>query len=166
MALILFNYFNNQTGSAAYADSPIPTWLVDPPRQAIWKFSLEASSDSRWFGIGANVIDKLPDARNWNEVTKTRNIPLHPHNWIVEILVETGIVGLFLMIATIGYYSLNLARNYLRTGDTAFMAALCVWATYWVISLFSVSYWSSWLQITFLIATAICLSGRKDPAKP
>ncbi len=140
---------------------PFPIWLIDPQRQEIWAFSWNAGESNRWFGVGINVINELASAADWNSITKTRNIPLHPHNWAVEIIVETGIVGFAVMLMCIGYNVLRWARGFLASGDPALLAALGVWAAYWASSLFSVSYWSSWLQGSFVVATAVCLAGRQ-----
>ncbi len=140
---------------------PFPIWLIDPQRQEIWAFSWHASEMNRWFGVGINVIDKLPSAAEWNTATHTRNIPLHPHNWMVEIIVETGVIGLAAMLICVGYFTLRWARVYVVSGDPALLAVLGVWAAYWAASLFSVSYWSSWLQCSFVAATAMCLAGRR-----
>ena len=138
-----------------------PIWLIDAQRQEIWAFSWHAGEGHRWFGVGINVIDKLAAAADWNLETMTRNIPLHPHNWMVEIVVETGIIGFTFMLVCIGYISLRWVRRFLRSGDPALLTVLGVWAAYWAAGLFSVSYWSSWLQVSFLVATSICLAGKQ-----
>lgn len=145
--------------------TPIPYWLIDPPRQAIWLNAWEAGEPYRLFGAGINVIDRLPGADEWNEMTHTRTIPLHPHNWAVEIVVETGIVGFAAMLLALVYLSLRLVRAYLRTGDLAVLAAIYVWIAYWTIGLFSVSYWSSWWQVSFVAAMAFSLAVRADDDK-
>lgn len=146
-------------------DLLLPKWLIDPQRQEIWAFSWQASELNRWFGVGVNVIDKLPNASDWNMETGARNIPLHPHSWIVEIIVETGVFGFAAMLMSIGYFVVKWMRGYLATGDLALLAVLGVWAAYWAASLFSVSYWSSWLQASFLVATILCLAGRQNAAR-
>jgi len=137
-----------------------PVWLIDPQRQEIWSFSWQASEVHRWFGVGINNIDKVPAASEWNLETGTRNIPLHPHNWVIEVAVETGLIGLAAMLTTIGYMAYRFVWCYLHSGDATLLAVVGVWAAYWSSSLFSVSYWSSWMQVTFLVTTAICLASR------
>lgn len=149
-------------GKDAYenaSDLYVPYWLVDPPRQTIWEFSWNAGAENRWLGVGINAIDSLPNADEWNAVG-TRNIPLHPHNWVVEIVVETGVVGLSAMLMLIAYVSWRLITEYIRFGDGAVLAALFVWGCYWTSSLFNYSYWSSWWLVSFFVTMAICLSLR------
>jgi len=138
---------------------PLPEWLIDPPRQAIWTFAWNAGEPHRWLGVGINVIDKLPGARDWNLLTGTRNIPLHPHNWVVEIVIETGIVGLVGLLSILTLFASKHICRYLRSGSPALLALAGVWGAYWISGLFSFSYWSSWWQVSFLAATAICLAG-------
>lgn len=157
-------FFYNPNVPKSAVELLLPGWLVDPQRQTIWAFSWNAGEPHRWFGVGINAIDKLASAAEWNDAISTRNIPLHPHNWMVEIIIETGIIGFISMLLGIGYFSLRWARQFLRTGDSSLLALLGVWSVYWATSLFSVSYWSSWLQASFLITTAICLACRQAQA--
>ena len=153
------------TGLPANEEFFFPLWLVDPPRQVIWAFAMKAGEAPQWFGVGINMIDKLPGASDWNQVSGTRNIPLHPHNWIIEVMIETGAIGIIALVVTIIFSAFSISREFLKTGHWAFLAALCVSAGYWTNGLFSVSYWSAWWQISFFVATAICLAGapRRDP---
>ncbi|NQV43890.1 MAG: O-antigen ligase family protein [Rhodospirillales bacterium] len=143
----------------------IPLWLIDAPRQAIWSYSWHAGEAHRWLGVGINVIDKLPGARDWNTVVGVRNIPLHPHSWIVEILVETGVIGFVAMAGSIIYCTFAMVRGFLVSGNHAVLAALCVWAAYWTSGAFNFSYWSSWWLVSFIIAMAICLASQKAGSK-
>lgn len=144
--------------------TPIPYWLIDPPRQAIWLNVWEAGEPYRLFGAGINVIDQLPGAGEWNATTGTENIPLHPHDWVLEIIVETGFVGFGAMLAALAYITSLLVREYLRSGDRGVLAANAVWFAYWTIGLFNVSFWSSWWQVSFVAAMAICLAFRDSRA--
>lgn len=166
MAWWLVSFQPRHTWFPEDVTSWLPFWLIDVSRQSIWAFAWEASSDSRWFGVGINVIDKLPFASEWSETGGTRNIPLHPHNWIVEIIVETGILGFTAMASTIVYFMISMCREFLKTGNWAVLAALSVWTGYWTNGLFSVSYWSAWWQVSFFVATAICLAGRSVMESP
>lgn len=142
-----------------------PPWLIDPARQAIWKYAWNAGEANRWFGVGINVMDRLPGARDWNPDVGVRNIPLHAHDWAFEIIVETGLVGFIALLVTITSFIYKFFQSYFKSPDPAILTVLCVWSAYWVSGLFNFSFWSSWWQISFLISTAICLSG-KSPGIP
>ncbi len=140
----------------------LPHWLVDWHRQEIWQFALSAGEGFRWFGTGINAIDKLSGARDIIPGTNAGVLPFHPHNWMIEVLVETGIIGFTAMITAIAYKTVTMIRDYLHSGDNALLCAILVWAVFWTSSLFNFSYWASWWQVTFVTATAICLAARSD----
>ena len=142
----------------------LPVWLIDAARQGIWAYAWNASEEWRWFGVGINVVDSLPGAAEHNALTNTANIPLHPHNWMVEIIVETGVVGFIAMITTIGHRFLSFLRRYVRHKEPALLTLMAVWAAYWGSGLFNFSYWSAWWQESFLLLTAVCLAGRENLA--
>lgn len=143
-------------------DLALPLWLVDAPRQSIWMHTWNTTEEWRWFGVGINTIDTIPGARNMNDTHNIKNIPLHPHNWIVEIIAETGVFGFVAMSGTILYCSFSYVRQFLGLKEPAMLALIAVWAGYWGSGLFNFSYWSSWWQVSFLAATVICLAGRES----
>ncbi len=139
---------------------PIPTWIIDWHRQSIWSFAWDQGVNNRWFGTGINAIDKLDGSAATSQFLSSEpNIPLHPHNWAVEIIVETGLVGFLSLLAFIGYAVSRMIKTYFQTSSTAMMAALCVWASYWASGMFNFSFWSVWWQATFLILSALCFAG-------
>ena len=137
----------------------LPPWLIDYQRQTIWAHSIDMAMRSPWFGNGINVINLLPGA----DVAMPRNtlniIPSHPHNWLVEVFAETGVFGSVALVTLVVVLCLKLAGEYLKSGETAFFAALLVNVGYWSMGLLNVSFWSAWWQISYLLLTAICLAG-------
>ena len=77
----------------------IPISLLDAHRQFIWGFSLSKFIEKPFFGFGPDG----PDTSNFIEegqkqigskFTGTMNfIPSHPHNFFIELLLETGLAG-------------------------------------------------------------------------
>ncbi len=143
----------------------IPYWLIDYQRQEIFKFTLDLAAQSPWFGNGINVINFLPGADTripgMGELTF---IPGHPHDWPVEILAETGVVGLAPLLGLVAMLFVGLARDYIATRDPAVLAGLAVNTGYWASGLFSFSFWSAWWQAAFMVLFALCLAGRRPPA--
>ena len=90
-------------------------------------------------------------------------IPAHPHNWVLEVLAETGVVGLAPLVAVVAMMLARLIRDYLRSQDPAILAATAVSIGYWVSGLFNFSFWSAWWQVSFMILLALCLSHRERP---
>ncbi len=138
----------------------LPTSLVDWHRQTIWKYVWHQGTDHRWFGTGANAIDKLPSSKKTIGESNNHYVPLHPHNWLVEVVVETGFVGAAAVILGVLIFIYRRAREFHATGDVAILTMLSLWAIYWTAGLFNFSFWSAWWQICFLVSTGICLAGK------
>lgn len=145
-------------------DALFPYWMVDAPRQGIWTKTLEVSEPYRLTGFGINAINDAPDADKWNPLSGTVYVPAHPHNWIVELLAETGVLGLTAMLVCITLFTVILVRRYLKDGHAAVLAAIGIWTAYWSSGLFNFSYWSSWWQVAFYVLMAVCLAAgfRRD----
>ncbi len=82
---------------------------------------------------------------------------------MLEVLAETGVVGLAPLVVLVAMMVARLARDYLRTGDPAVLAATAVAIGYWVSGLFNFSFWSAWWQVSFMVLLALCLSHRQRP---
>ena len=136
----------------------IPYWLIDAPRQGIWEKTLEVSEPYRWTGFGINMINLAPGADDYNEIGGTVYVPAHPHNWVIEILAETGIPGLFMMLLTIAAFTVALIKRYWTSDHGVLLAAIGIWAVYWTSGLFNFSYWSAWWQLSIYTLIAICLA--------
>lgn len=57
-------------------------------RTLLWQVAIDAWKTSPWFGLGANAFLFLPD----------RPHGVHPHNFLIQLLLEWGIVGLSLFL--------------------------------------------------------------------
>ena len=140
----------------------LPPWLVDYQRQTIWQFALDLGRDAPWFGRGINIINFLPGADNPMPGSGLTMIPGHPHNWLIEVLVETGMAGAFGLLLVIVAVAVRLWRDFLRRRDDAVLAALMVHVGYWASGLFSFSFWSAWWQVSYLLLMAVALAGRSS----
>ena len=129
-----------------------PVWLIDFQRQEIWAYTLEVFHSAPWFGVGANTINFVPGAAKTIPGTHGLHIiPSHPHNWGLEVLAETGSLGLLalgIVIATSFAQQFKLYRKY-RNYST--LAAIMIMSGYWTSGLFNYSFWSAWWQISFLL---------------
>lgn len=136
-----------------------PIWLVDFQRQIIWAFALEVWKSAPWFGVGPNSINFSPGANAPLPGAEPLHlIPGHPHNWVVEILAETGIFGLASLVFAIAAAMYGCLKRYFTYGGTAMLSVLMIFAGYWVSSLFNFSYWSAWWQLSFFLATALAFA--------
>ena len=147
------------TSRAPEGDWLFPVWLIDFQRQTVWSFTLNIWERAPWFGVGPNTINFSPGANApMPGDEKLHIIPGHPHNWVVELLAETGSIGFLILAATIGCISYLWMRWYTRSGDIAVMSALLIFAGYWGSGLFNFSYWAAWWQFSLFMACAIALS--------
>ena len=148
--------------AADVENSALPVWLIDAPRQAIWRFTFERGMEAPWVGHGINTINLLPGVSDtkipiWN----ISYIPSHPHNWVVEVFAESGVVGLAPLLVVVAMMLTRLTRDYVRTQDPAILAATAVCVGYWISGLFNFSFWSAWWQVSFVVLLALCLSDRQ-----
>lgn len=137
----------------------LPLWLIDFQRQEIWRFAFELAMHNIWFGMGINTINFSPgaDAVIPHTVNLAR-MPGHPHNWILEVLAETGIFGLLSLLFVIAMSLFDYCKSFIQKGSGAYLVVLCMSIGYWMSGLFNFSFWSSWWQMSFVLITAICLS--------
>ncbi len=136
-----------------------PTWLIDYQRQEVWGFTLDLIGESPWVGRGINTINFVPGAdTKIPGVTSLTYIPSHPHNWFLESLAETGIVGTVPLLAAIAVFFGRLGRHFFRDRDLGTLIALSVAAVYWGSGLFNFSFWSVWWQASFALLVTISLS--------
>jgi len=141
---------------ATGSDWLIPVWLVDFQRQTMWDHALRIAEKAPWLGIGPNTINFVPSADQPLPGNESLHIiPAHPHNWIVEIIAETGAFGFFALLTLILFAIGSLLLQYRRTGSFAALSSIAIMAGYWGSGLFNFSYWSAWWQVSFVLALAI-----------
>ena len=143
----------------------LPEWLVDPHRQLIWKFAYHKFLDHPWFGNGIDQLNRLAGAHTVAPgLGKTAYlIPSHPHSWFLEVLAESGIIGVLPVIITLAYISWELTNHFLNTQDEGALARLTLMAGFWASALFNFSIWAVWWQLTFFMLFAIISAA--PPAK-
>jgi O-antigen ligase len=144
------------------SESAIDYALAD--RLPIWKTSLKMIADHPINGVGAHAFRKAyPQyAENDDVWQKKGGVGMHAHHWILEILAETGIIGLLFMAYAIFKLLLFVRKNY-HAYSWAFLVAIVaaflpLTSTY---SLFA-SFWS--LCLWFCGAGFILLSTNRTDA--
>ncbi len=151
-------WFSGQS-IADYGDPatfPLPPHVVDDHRQAIWLFTLSKVPSAPWFGHGIDAINKIEGAGQVIPAFGQELIPSHPHNWVIEVLAETGFVGLTALVATLALLLLVRIRAAFACGERAGAAAAAgLFGAFVGSALFSFSFWASWWQLTFIVLWAI-----------
>ena len=136
----------------------LPTWLVDTHRQIIWGFTFDRALDRPWFGWGLSVANFTPGANDPIPVVGQVFVPLHPHNWVLQILCEAGLVGLT-GVATGFVLFLRKLIRVAPVAKGAGWAALGVTGAFFVSNLANFSIWQGWWQAVFVILVSISLAG-------
>lgn len=145
----------------------LPAWIIDLHRQSIWRYGYEKFLESPLVGYGLNASNYLPDAHlsisEYFRVPPIRGfdfpqvLPGHPHNWIVELVLDAGLIGAFPTICFVVFIFIYGVKSYWKHMHPALLAFIGVNATFWGIGLFNVSFWSSWWQVSYLSMSFFCL---------
>lgn len=112
-------------------------------RFEVWQTAWSHVGEHPWFGIGLMNYRHLPDA-----------IDLHPHNWLIQLLLETGLVGTALFMAMMGLLIHRFWRY--AHGNLYGVAALASLCAFLVSGLANTSIFNMW-WLTYLIF--LCLLG-------
>ena len=140
------------------AISWLPGWVIDLHRQQIWTFAFNSFLERPWFGWGANLLNEIPGASEKIPNINSEYIPSHPHNWILELIGETGIFTAICVFFALALFAYRLFSEFIQTRKLQTLTTLTCFACFWTISLFNVSIWSVWWQLTFLMIILIMSS--------
>ncbi len=143
----------------------IPTELIDTHRQYIWGFSLNKFFNKPLLGYGPDTSNFIEGSQ---EIIGSKNtgtmpyIPSHPHNFIIEILLDTGLIGLLSFTIFNLIYFFRIFNNLNNKGK---YLLVCFIFYFWGASLVNFSYWNGWWQTSFFflisIISSFSLSGAK-----
>ena len=138
----------------------IPTTLIDAHRQFIWGFSLTKFKNNPLLGYGPDTSNFINDSQKiigHEETGDMTFIPSHPHNFLIEILLELGILGTFSFILFILFINYKILLN---ANNREKLYLIFFNGYFWGSSLVNFSFWLGWWQgsyffILSLIATKI-----------
>ncbi len=106
------------------SESAIDFALAD--RLSIWEASISMIKEHPINGVGARAFRKAyPDYADVDDVWQAKGgVAMHAHHWILEVLAETGIIGLIIVFFAL-YKLFDFVRsNYHQHYSWAFMIAL------------------------------------------
>lgn len=121
--------------------------VLDWHRQVIWGFVYSRIQMNPFFGVGLNSIDRVEGAKQIIPGMNQEYVPSHPHNWVLEITSETGIVGLLALVAVLAF----LFRRLMVMPAGARWTGIALMGAFWGSSLSNFSIWASWWQLCFLL---------------
>ncbi len=133
----------------------IPTELIDPHRQFMWGFSIKKIKIKPLFGYGQDTSNFIKGSQKeiGSPYTGDMNfISSHPHNFIIELLLETGFLGLvsfFFFIFIINYKVWKITKC-----TTSRLYLIFFNGYFWSTSLVNFSFWLGWWQASYYLILA------------
>lgn len=140
----------------------MPPQLVDTHRQQIWHFTVGKIAESPWLGYGMNCIDRVAGAKMVLPGYTAEALPSHPHNWMLEILSETGVIGFIPVLFGILWLAVRSFLRYVRHSDYSALVQMSLSAAFWGASLFNFSIWSTWWLITYFLFLVIVAADQPE----
>ena len=111
-----------------------------------------------WFGWGPSMANFLPGANDKVPVLGQTFVPLHSHNWVLQLFNDVGVLGLAAALGALAVFLVGLERRF-RQGDAAALTALGLSGAFFVSTLANFSIWQGWWQSVFAVLLAITLAG-------
>ncbi len=143
-----------QPSAANVSTYRLPADLVDHHRQLIWGFVVGKINEKPWFGHGIDIINQTEGASERIPEMNQNFVPSHPHNWVLEIGAETGLLGLTAITIALLVMFRQLAVI-AGSGQLVGWAGVAAFAAFWGSGLTNFSIWASWWQIVFHLIMAI-----------
>ena len=126
-------------------------------RQVIWGFTIDIIQSAPVFGVGPNTVNLMPGANDLIPGMNQEYIPSHPHNWVLEIAAETGILGVALLLTAV-LLGLRALFQLTKQDETAAWAAIALYSAFWTSSLGNFSIWSAWWLAVFAVLMSFPLA--------
>jgi len=133
----------------------IPLNLIDAHRQFIWGFSIEKFKEKPLLGFGPDTSNFIDGSQVMigSIYTGTMNfIPSHPHNFLIELLLETGFIGTSIFLLFLLFINYNIFKNISHKYQYA-LVLLNVY--FWGTSLVNFSFWLGWWQASYYLLLSI-----------
>lgn len=139
------------------AENPVSMPLSYVHRLFIWKYAMNISQDSLLYGKGIDASKAVDIAEHdmilYNDI-KMSPLPRHPHNNVIQVALELGLVGLALFGAYI-WRILGIFDNMAKRDRKYAASCYSIFINYFVIGTISFSMWQSWwlLAILYMVLT-------------
>ena len=118
------------------------------------------AGDRPWFGWGLGTAGRTPGSKVIIPQFNQEYIPSHTHNWALQVLLETGRLGLaaaLVALLTLLWTAFRAARAGWRGG----WAAIGLIGAYAISGLANFSVWSAWWQASFVALLVLALARAK-----
>jgi O-antigen ligase len=145
--------------------------MPNPPVSAehrlyIWDFAIERASERMLQGWGLNSSRHIPGGdmrRVFSDGEAKELLPMHPHNMILQVLLELGSVGLIFVVGLVAIGFWKIYSGGLEIHEKAMAFAMMV--SYLVVANLSYNIWQNWWLAAIFLFWAVftgLLSERKD----
>lgn len=142
----------------------LPVWLVDRHRQIIWQFAMERFTEMPWLGWGLNTADLVPGGQDLIPGLGYELIPSHPHNWLVQLALESGLVGVLPTLAVVLWVFATACTRWRQREQIQALAWLSLWSAFWMASMFNFSFWALWWTASAALLSVLVLAARENQA--
>lgn len=131
----------------------LPEPVVDYHRQHIWLYVWDMGWQKPWMGWGINALNKVPDTDIIEPVFNQPRVPGHPHNFLLEVFAETGLLPTLLLVLAFIYWlgrqmlalcqmNITLLSPVTLTTVAAILppafVSYSIWSPWWMLSIFMV----------------------------
>ena len=144
-----------------YTDFYFADSVINYHTQVIWALTLNNIVENFWFGIGLNTSNFLPQANAIIPQFNQEYITAHLNNFLLELWLESGILGLISVSAGIGTMLWSIYKR-LRAGTPGSVALTGYFAAFWSANLYNFSFWSSWWLILFTVCIAMLFATKPN----
>ena len=150
------NKFDNE--SIQKFEFTIPIQIIDAHRQFIWGFSIDKFKEKLILGYGPDTSNFISGSQQTigSVYTGTMNfIPSHPHNFLIELLLEVGIVGTLIFLIILFFYNLKFIK---LANHKNSICIIILNSYFWSTSLVNFSFWLGWWQASYFLFLSIVMA--------
>lgn len=146
---LCFSFLIAELGESKELLSPSFLWRVE-----IWSEVISKTSDAPIWGRGLDALRTFDAVFQDGPWEGERIVPLHAHNMLLHIWVETGFIGVCLTALSVGLLG-NRIPAPSELGPSAASAACGLWAACLVVCTLSFSVWNDWWWALIVVAVGL-----------
>lgn len=124
-------------------------------RVGIWSFVGTKIVERPYLGWGLDSSRSIPGGGDVGPAGLPENLPLHPHNWSMQITLEFGFVGL---IGLLALFAVGLARLLKAMADPPLFLVSVTVVSIGVAGYFSFGLWQTWLWAAAGLSISLVLA--------
>jgi O-antigen ligase len=125
-----------------------------------WSFVSERVAERPWIGWGMDASRTFKEQYVLSIYTVDM-VPLHPHNAPLQVWLETGFVGVALLVAALLALTFLFLRQALDLNSSTIRAATLSAAL--GVALVSFGVWQEWWVVTLMLTAGLVCLARKEP---